>query len=114
GLNVFPVPIESGFNVGGSSDNIFGALTNLGGGLEFVWALAITGGLAVTGLTMLVTHSIIPLGVYLFSAVFWTSYIRALAVIYTWQIPDDFLVIGTVIMLFLFAGAVAGMFGGSG
>ena len=114
GLNVFPTPIESGFNVGGSSDNIFGALSGLGGGLEFVWLLAMGGGLAVTGLTLFITHSTIPLGVYLFSAVFWTSYIRALAVIYTWHIPDDFLVIGTVVMLFLFAGAVAGMFGGSG
>ena len=114
GLNVFPTPIEAGFDASGSSDNIFSSLTNLGGGLEYVWLLALGGGLAVTGFTMLITHSTIPLGVYLFSAVFWTSYVRVLAVIYTWYIPSDFLVIGTVVMLFLFAGAVAGMLGGSG
>ena len=114
GLGVFPTPIESGVDVSGSSDDIFTKLTNIKGGLKYVWAFAIGTGLAVAGLVAWVTHSTIPFGIYLFSAVFWTSYGRALSIVYTWHIPGDFLVIGTVLMLFLFAGAVAGMLSGSG
>lgn len=113
GLDIFET-VETGVGISGDSDNIFSQLTGLTGGMEFIW-LAVTS-LAGVGAVLLATfmHSAIPVGAYLFSVVFWTSYGRSLSVLSGLYIPSDFLLIGTVAMLFIWAGALAGMFSGSG
>lgn len=119
GLGVFET-YESGFDSSGDTDTIFNSTTNLesddgGSGMDALWA-AVLGGAGLGAIVLAwVTRSPVIIGVYIFSAIFWASYINALSVINinNW-IPAGFLLIGTVAMVFIFGGAVAGMLSGSG
>jgi len=116
GLNVFGNPdIGQGVVIGGNESNVFTSLTGLTGGFEYVWGLAVGLGLAGSAILAWATHSTIPIGVYLFGTLFWTSYSRLISVISIGDyIPADFLLGITVAMMFLFAGAVIGMLSGGG
>jgi len=112
--------VESGVPVGVNATETFGNETTgflEGGsitGMEAIWDIGIS--LGFVGVVLLATaiHSAIPIGVYIFSAIFWVSYHNALGVLTDLYIPAEFLLIGTVMMLFFWCGAVAGMFSGSG
>ncbi len=123
-LGVFRTEIETGIVIAGSSDNIFQEITELDGGMEYVWGIVLTiTGILSVGAAILM-HSAIPVGAYLFSAVFWTSYNRCISVInqpmtdgtllFATEPLASFLVIITVGILFLWAAALVGMFTGSG
>jgi len=75
--------------------------------------LAVLFGTGILGLFLAwAMHSAVPIGVWLFSSVFWSSYGNALGVLDI--VPAEFRLIGTAVMLFIWVGAVAGMFSGSG
>jgi len=94
-------------------------LPGLPNGVADIWGTVMTaGGIASIAVAILM-HSAIPVGVYIFFTVFWTSYIRCIGVIningiFTSAPLSGFLIIITVGMIILFMGALAGMFSGSG
>ena len=122
-LGVFQTTLETGISTTGSSDNIFSQITGLSGGMEYVWSIILT----LTGLAAVVvavfTRQVTPIGIYLFSAVFWTSYNRCISVInvpigdgtmlFSTMPMSMFLVIATVGILFLWAAAIIGVLTGS-
>lgn len=121
GLGVFDISMEGGFVPGSSSEETFKDLTNITdekgeeGGMDFLWASVLTasgfGGLVIAW----ITRSTTILGVYVFSAVFWVSYINSMSILNIGgYLPLGFIAIGTTAMLFIWAGAVAGMLSGSG
>lgn len=121
GLGVFDVSVEGGFIPGSSSEETFKDLTNISdeqgesGGMDVLWAGILTasglGGLFVAW----ITRSTTILGVYVFSAVFWVSYINSMSILNIGgYLPLGFIAIGTTAMLFIWAGAIAGMLSGSG
>ena len=121
GLNIFST-VEAGVPVGTNTSNTFGGFLTGGSisGMGAMWDIVLTtGGIIAVGVAILM-RSAIPVGVYIYSGVFWTSYGHALKVVTGLGtssgslIPGDFLLIGTVIMLFFWCGSVAGMFSGSG
>jgi len=108
----------------GGSDNIFQELTGLSGGMEYVWGIVLTiTGVMSVGAAILM-HSATPIGAYIFSAVFWTSYNRCISVVnipmgdgsllFAAEPMASFLVIITVGILFLWSAAIVGIFTGSG
>jgi hypothetical protein len=116
------IDTESSLNnddVSSISDEVFVQLSGFTGGMGQLWfsILTITGiGTIVVAILM---HSAIPIGVWIFSAVFWSSYIRCINVInvggiFTTNPMLQFLIILTVGLIFIWIGALAGMFGGSG
>jgi hypothetical protein len=82
--------------------------------LNTIWlgSIGLTFALAL-GLAYL-TQSMTPIGIYIFSSFFWTSYLRLLSVISFNFIPADFITIFTVGILFVFVGAIIGIMTGSG
>jgi hypothetical protein len=84
-----------------------------------IWGIATgIGAIAAIGLAW-ITHSIIPVGIYLFSLVFWTAYLNAWSVISYGGFLDsspgpEFLLIATIGILFIFIAAIVGMLTGSG
>lgn len=78
--------------------------------------------IGVTGLTFigavalaLLTKTITPIGLHIFGAVFWASWINMLSVLsYGGYIPADFLLVFTVGVMFVFIAAIIGMLTGSG
>jgi len=120
-LGVFGFDIDAGFPSGTDFDdltdvNFTGDDTHdADSGLQGLWLIMITGA-GIGGLTVAwITKSPVVLGVFVFSAVFWASYISASAVLLVGDfIPAGFLAIGTAIMGFFWAGAIAGMLSGSG
>jgi len=110
GLGVF-FPYQTGIPTNASSETTFLSFTD-GFSISTMWATVLTVlgiGAVVVAILM---HSAVPVGAYLFSAIFWTSYGNALGVLDL--VPDQFRIIGTAVMLFLWGGAIAGMFSGSG
>ena len=90
-------------------------LTGLDSGGTDLWLMITTvGGAAALAFSWMV-HSLTPLGLYLFGVAFWTSYNGTMTIINmnSW-LPGDFILIVTVVMAFLFIGAIIGMITGSG
>lgn len=120
-LDVFGSEVEAGIDIesGDTSDNVFTKITGLTGGAQSIWVtvLSITGIMSI-GVAILM-HSAVPVGVWIFSSVFWTSYTGLIGVIninniFTSEPLSYFLLIFTVGLLFVWMGALAGMFSGSG
>jgi len=92
-------------------------LTTLGDDAT-MWTIFI----GVTGLTFIgavalafMTKSITPIGLHIFGAVFWASWINMLSILsYGGYIPGDFLIVFTVGVMFVFIAAIVGMLTGSG
>jgi len=98
-----------------SADGVFKTVTGLTGGAQWVWLTIITaGGLGALVVAKL-TQSTNMIGVYLFSTVLWTSWIKCLSVIDigNW-VPLEFKVLFTFGVMFLYVGAIIGMLTGSG
>ena len=120
-MDIFDFGMEAGFSSGTDFEdltdvNYTGDDTNdPDAGMKGLWLIMLTGA-GIGGLTVAwITKSPVILGVFIFSAVFWASYINAAAVLHFGGfIPVGFLAIGTAIMGFFWAGAIAGMLSGSG
>ena len=79
----------------------------------FLLAVGLTG-IGAVALAWL-THSITPVGIHIFSIVFWTSYTKTHILINSaGYIPFEFMIIVFVGMIFLFIAAIVGMLTGSG
>jgi len=64
---------------------------------------------------VLAVRSPVFAGIFLFGTVFWASYVNTMIVLNLGNfVPTEFLLIGTVAMMFVFSGAVVGMLSGSG
>ena len=111
----FPVTVEAGPEIGDSANETF---LNLVGG-DFtttdMWIVVLTGTGAIGILVAWLTRSTAILGVYLFSVIFWASYLNMISVTNLLNyVPLGFLAIGTTGMIFIYVGAVIGMLSGSG
>lgn len=107
---------------GGTSPDKFenvtqGAPGEFVGGIKMdtLWTIVLTGA-GIAGLAIAwITHSTAIIGVFLFSAAFWTSYHNMVTMINPGNFIDpNFIMIGTAAMFFVWIGAVAGMLSGSG
>lgn len=112
-LNVFETDEDFGVKTGDNTTSTFSSFTG-GFSIDDTWLTVLTvAGIFAVGVAIAM-RSAIPVGAYLFSSVFWTAYVNSLGLLESLSIPPDFLLIGTVLMFFFWAGALAGMFGGSG
>jgi len=116
GLDIFPNVTNIGMEDAESSESALTALTGLDSpDMNAIW-------IGVTGLTFFgavalaaLTKSMIPIGLHLFGAVFWTSWIRMSSILsYGSYIPDEFLIVFTVGVLFVFIAAIIGLITGGG
>ena len=110
-------PYEEAVGVQGiTEENAIQTLTGLDTpSMQGIW-LAVTT-LAGVGaiLAAWMTHSVTPVGLWLFGEVFWTAWIRTNIVLNAGgYIPAEFLIIFTVGVVFLFIAAIVGMLTGSG
>ena len=95
--------------------NVLSHITKLDGGMEIIWLGVTT--LSFLGVVVLaaVTHSVIPIGLHLFSTVFWTSWIHTQSIIsYGGFVPVDIVTVFFVGTLFVFIAAVIGILTGGG
>lgn len=127
GLGVFGDDFTGGVVVGDDTDSTMNRFINVSAstdtasytGMDALWIIvggSVVGTVAGLGLG-LITHSSVFVGIGLFSGVFWSSYLNSLGVLNIGGFLDGlvgFVLIGTVLMVFMFAGAVIGMLGGSG
>jgi len=107
-------PYESGMT-DVNEENALEKISGLSGGMVNIWAVALTltGGAAIA--LAWVTKQITPIGIYLFSVVFWTSWIRMWTVTdIGGYIPGEFTILFFVGAIFIFIAAVVGMLTGSG
>ena len=103
-LDVFPTEA-----VGGS------AITGLDPNLDWVWGTIVSFGSLLTLVICYVLRSAVPLGIYLFGAVYWTSWIHAQAIFSTGgYIPGGFILLFTIGVGFVFVASIIGMLSGSG
>ncbi len=80
-----------------------------------LWALAIGVGAIGAIALVFISKQISPIGIYIFSTVFWTSWLKMNSVInINGVMPVELMVIFTVAALFLFIAAIIGMLTGSG
>lgn len=124
GLGVFPTNTQSGVNVGDDPAGAFEDMTTLTDGQgnygsDALWNI-VAGSILGLGAGIVLGwafHSTALLGVSIFSGIFWSSYISAFSTITSMGFLvglESFILVGSVGMLFIFAGAVAGMLSGSG
>ena len=114
-LDAFPIEEKQGVE-GVTQENALSKLTGLKDpDMNNLWLLATGIGLAVAGVAAWITKSIVPVGIVLFSDVFWTSWLRMNIVLNIGgYIPGELLLLFTVGVLFVFIAAVIGMLTGSG
>jgi len=115
GLGIFPNVGPVGVDVD-SDSNALSTLTDLASPSMGAIFLGVTG-LTFIGAVALsyLTHTITPIGLHLFSLVFWTSWINMIHIFSTGgYIPSDLILVGTVGVMFVFIAAIIGMLTGSG
>jgi len=111
-LDVFPIEVNGGIETD-TSEGIVEELTGLSDGLDSIWLIATFSTGAVSLLGSVITRSPTPIAVHLFSVTFWTSYIRALTALNIGAyIPDQFLLLFTAPLIFIFIGAVISILAG--
>jgi len=99
---------------GSDSNDVFYAFTGFSGGMAGIFAVGVSLGAIGAGLASWATKSVVPMGVYLFSVIFWSSYNSSLNIMAVSQIPGSMTILITVGIMFVFVGAVIGMLTGSG
>ena len=122
GLGVFD-PVQTGVSQGDNSSDTFSDITNSSysesdfsgqAGMDAVWLIGGIGGTVIVA-AVLAVRSPVFAGIFLFGTVFWASYVNTMIVLNLGNfVPTEFLLIGTVAMMFVFSGAVVGMLSGSG
>ena len=114
-FNAFPIEEEQGVE-GVTQENALEKITGMDDpNMNYIWLVAT--GVGITGAIFVawLTKSIVPIGIFLFSEVFWTSWLRMNSVLnMSGWVPGELLVIFTVGVMFVFIAAVIGMFTGSG
>lgn len=118
GLNVFPSSETAGTGSIDGDDVVSEISDGSFTGMGDIWDIAlygtIAGGVGAILLAYL-THSTTPIGIYIFGAVFWTSYLKTFSIFATGgYIPVDFLNLFHVGSVLLFIAVVIGMLTGSG
>lgn len=116
--SAFDTKIDSGVESQTTDSGVLEVFTNSPDQtVNNIWLVAVGGSLiGAVGLAYL-THSIVPVGIHLFSTVFWTSYLRAWNVMSAGSFTDDIsglMLVFTAAIMFLFIGAIVGMLTGSG
>lgn len=102
-LGVFPIEFESG------------AEEELELNLDYVWSITIGFGTAFTLIVCILMRSVIPLGLYVFSLIFWGSWISAQSILSTGgYVPAEFIALVTFGVAVLFGAAIVGILTGSG
>jgi len=110
----FPVEATGGVEVESSTDALSVFTDGKFSTMDAFLLVAIGTGIAAIGLA-LVTHSITPIGIHLYGAIFWGSYTNALHVLNIGgYLPTEFIVIFTAGMIFVFIASIIGMLTGSG
>jgi len=110
----FDSSVEVGPDINETSGNQ--TMLNIAGyTVDTVWAalfsVALIGGIALAW----ITHSTAVIGVYFFSVIFWASYVNMWGVVNLGNyVPPEFSTIAHASILFLWVGAIIGMFSGSG
>jgi hypothetical protein len=112
-LGVFPYTSASGKEITNTSSALYD-FAGFSGNMNYLWGLVLTGGI-VGGVIGFLTSSFIPIGISIFSTVFWATYIRTLGIISIGgYVPGEFLIIFTVAIVFVFVAAIIGMITGAG
>lgn len=121
GLGIYSdTNIQGGVNPGDDANETVQRVTGSpdypdGFSIDLMWGLVLTGVGAVGIVVAWLTHSTAIIGVFIFSAVFWASYINMMGILNIGNYIDpNFMVIGHTVMVMVFIGAVAGMLSGSG
>jgi len=114
--DAFPTNVETvGQDIEDESDALeaFTGLDNPS--MNFIWAAATAfSGIAAIGLAW-ITHSITPVGIWLFGEIFWTSWLHTQSILGLGDyVGPEFIAIITVVMVFLFIATIIGMLTGSG
>ena len=93
--------------------NVFQQITGFSQGFEYIWLLVTTlAGIGAITLAIFI-HSPVPIGAWLFSEIFLTSYSKTASLLYLNNyLPESFIVIITVGVLFLWVAALISMFTG--
>jgi len=82
--------------------------------MDYLWGLMI-GGIAAGLVVGALTHSVVPTGIFIFSSIFWASFIRVHGILSIGgYVPGELLTIFTICTVFIFIAAVIGMLTGSG
>ena len=127
GLGVFGNDFTGGVVAGEDAQSAAGEYMNVTAstdsesytGMNALWII-VSGSAVGAGAGLLlgfITHSSVFVGIGLFSGVFWSSYLNSLGILNTGGFLsslEGFVLIGTALMVFMFAGAVIGMLSGSG
>ena len=121
GLGIYSdEPITQGTIDGDTSNDAYNTATQSpdyteGYPANLMWATIFAGAGSIGLIVSYFTQSPAILGVFVFSASFWASYINTLNVLNIGNYVDpNLIMIGTAAMLFIWAGSVAGMLSGSG
>jgi len=116
GFDIFPDVGDVGpANINTTSDAL-GTLTGLSDPNMNALFIGVTG-LTFIGAVVLasLTKTITPIGLHIFGLVFWTSWLRMTSIFsYGGYIPQDFILVFTVGVIFVFIAAIIGMLTGSG
>lgn len=118
GIGIF-ISASSGVDVSGGTDitgnGVLYSLTGLSGGMEYIWGLFTIVGVGIAFVLARAFGSTTIIGVWFFSEVFWTSYMRAMMVInvnnfLVDMIGMDFVIMFTAGLIFIWVGAIISMF----
>ena len=99
-----------------STSNALESLTGLSDpNMNAIWAAATAlSGIGAIALAW-ITHSVTPVGIWIFGEVFWTSLIRTLNILAMGSyLSIEFIIMVQVIVIVLFIAAIIGMLTGSG
>ena len=110
----FPMVGTGGQDISGTEE-VLGEVTDLEEpNMDYLWGIVI-GGIAAGLVVGAITHSIVPAGLFIFGSVFWASYIKTHVILsYGGYIPEGFLMIFSIVTVFIFIAACAGVLTGSG
>jgi len=110
-LNILQTSTTTNIDLTTSANNIFSQISGFSGGIEYVWVSILTIAGISSFILAKILNSVSIIGVYLLSAVFWTSFNRCLAFININNfIPSELLTIIIVPLLFIWVAAIIGMF----
>ena len=115
GLAAFPIEGSPGMDISNTDSALATITGNSDMNMNYLFVGVSTLALLGTIVLAYFTRTMIPIGLYLFGAVFWASWIRFTSIFsYGGYVPGDFIIIFTVGVMFVFIAAIIGMLTGSG
>ncbi|NIQ88323.1 MAG: hypothetical protein GWN93_04300 [Deltaproteobacteria bacterium] len=114
GTGAFEVSGGAGKDIG-STSTVLGDATDIDEtNMNYIWGVVITSTI-VGAIGSYFMHSVVPIGISIFSSVFWASFINTHGILSVGgYIPGDLMTIFTIVTVFVFIGACVGMLTGSG